>query len=322
MKKTLDYKITLPIFVLLLISGFIKEDFFDYGFYTFLRIVVCGYFIYKCFTYKPSDISNVPLNFIVSAAFAILFNPLILIKLEFETWQIIDLLTACYLCYLEYTKIIIRINRFMVSQINENREEIKTTLFIIFCILFTVFALIFISKYITKSSYHENSQTPKEYLNTQNKKCSCWIANYVYRPHEKPRIFSYVAQQNGKETLKDVTNWVIEDIKTGAETPITCEDQSAHLEATAPDGSKLDIHGCQIPTEYELSEIFYVMMIRRPQIEHKYTNSKKQPPSIKAVTIPKHHPIRKPTTKPTPPQDDEPAAKPILSIFGRTLWGM
>ena len=312
MIKPLDYKITLPIFILLLTAGFVEEYAFDYGFYTFLRIATCGYFIYKCFTYKPATAASVPVNFIISGVFAVLFNPFILIKLEFGTWQIIDLLAACYMCYLEYAKIVVNIVKIVISWIKKHQEKIKTALFIIFAPLFIVFIFIAVDEYFAKSAYHKNSQAPKEYLITQNKKCSCWVANYVYRPHEKPRIFSYVIQEDGREILKDVTNWIMQDIKTGADKPITCEDQNTHLEATAPDGSKLDIRGCQMPTRRELSEIFYVMM----------TNPKEQPQPVKVVTKPKLQTTRKPKPiEPTPPQEDEPTPKPILSIFGRTLWG-
>ena len=320
MIKPLDYKITLPIFILLLVAGFVREYTFDYGFYTFLRIVACGYFIYKCFTYKPTTAANVPVNFIISGVFAVLFNPFILIKLEFGTWQIIDLLAACYMCYLEYAKIVVNIVKIVISWIKKHQEKIKTTLFIIFAALFIVFIFIAADEYFTKSAHRENKQAPEKYLTSQNKKCSCWIANYTYHPNEKPRIFSYVTQEDGKEILKDVTNWIIEDIKTGTGMPITCEDQNTHVIATDPDGSKLDIRGCQMPTEYELSKIFYVMM-RRPQVEHKYTNQKEQPQPVKVVTKPKHQTTRKPKPVKPPLQDEEPAPKPILSIFGRTLWG-
>ncbi|RZK29350.1 MAG: hypothetical protein EOO61_20770 [Hymenobacter sp.] len=60
-----------------------------YGFFTFLRIVVCGVAIYVAIQQKDSVIALIGLLVI-----AILFNPLVPIHLPQQTWRIIDLATA------------------------------------------------------------------------------------------------------------------------------------------------------------------------------------------------------------------------------------
>ena len=73
--------------------------FFDpeYGFYTFLRISVttfCGWTIYKI--YNREKESKLLLLF---GGIAILFNPIVKITLEYNIWQIIDIMTFCILIW-------------------------------------------------------------------------------------------------------------------------------------------------------------------------------------------------------------------------------
>jgi len=60
-----------------------------YGFFTFLRIVVCGVSIYVAIQVKDSVVTLIGLLIV-----AILFNPLVPIRLPQQTWRIIDLATA------------------------------------------------------------------------------------------------------------------------------------------------------------------------------------------------------------------------------------
>ena len=60
-----------------------------YGYYTFLRIAVCGTAIYAAIRLKDSTAAFLSLLMV-----AILFNPLIPIYLTKITWRIIDLAVA------------------------------------------------------------------------------------------------------------------------------------------------------------------------------------------------------------------------------------
>lgn len=62
-----------------------------YGYYTLLRIVVCGTAVFSAFLgYATNRIWAIwPFG-----AIALLFNPLISVHLKKDTWQAIDLLTA------------------------------------------------------------------------------------------------------------------------------------------------------------------------------------------------------------------------------------
>lgn len=64
-----------------------------YGFYTFLRIVVCSYSAYLAVAAFSEDKRIWVFAFI---AIAIVFNPLVPIYLEKEIWIIIDILCAIY----------------------------------------------------------------------------------------------------------------------------------------------------------------------------------------------------------------------------------
>ena len=60
-----------------------------YGYFTFLRIVVCGVASYVAIQVRDSMVALIGLLMV-----AILFNPLVLIHLPQQTWRIIDLATA------------------------------------------------------------------------------------------------------------------------------------------------------------------------------------------------------------------------------------
>ena len=60
-----------------------------YGFFTFLRIVVCGVAIYVAIQIRDSVVALIGLMMV-----AVLFNPLVPIHLPQQTWRIIDLATA------------------------------------------------------------------------------------------------------------------------------------------------------------------------------------------------------------------------------------
>lgn len=65
----------------------------QYGFYDLLRIVVCftgGLTAYVAFQYKSYFIST------ISVVVAMLFNPIIKVTLERETWNSIDIAVSLY----------------------------------------------------------------------------------------------------------------------------------------------------------------------------------------------------------------------------------
>ncbi len=74
--------------ILLLLAVFGR---WPYGFYTFLRIVVCGSAIYIAF--QASVIKSFPWVWLMGAV-AVVFNPLIPLRLPRPTWQAIDFIAA------------------------------------------------------------------------------------------------------------------------------------------------------------------------------------------------------------------------------------
>jgi hypothetical protein len=77
-----------------------------YGFFTFLRIVVCCVAIYVAVQVKDSNLTLIGLLMIV-----ILFNPLVPIHLPQQTWRIIDLITAAAFIRLAFKPSVIRNQR-------------------------------------------------------------------------------------------------------------------------------------------------------------------------------------------------------------------
>lgn len=78
-------------------SGFLFVALFDglpYGFFTLLRFVVCAVSIYL--TYKVYDNESDSLWVWVFGGIAVLFNPIIPIHLQRETWWIIDLVVGIF----------------------------------------------------------------------------------------------------------------------------------------------------------------------------------------------------------------------------------
>jgi hypothetical protein len=79
-------------------SGFLFIALFDglpYGFFTILRFVVCAIGAYLA--YKIYEYDNESLWVWVFGGIAILFNPIIPIYFQRETWVIIDLIVGVFL---------------------------------------------------------------------------------------------------------------------------------------------------------------------------------------------------------------------------------
>lgn len=62
-----------------------------YGFYTMLRLVVCGAAIYVAYAAARA---NIALWLWVMVGIALLFNPLVPVSFERELWRLIDLIVA------------------------------------------------------------------------------------------------------------------------------------------------------------------------------------------------------------------------------------
>lgn len=65
-----------------------------YGFYQFLRLANTGYAIYLAYQLFQHRPGNLAWSF---CAMAVLFNPILPIWLERETWMIIDITAAIYI---------------------------------------------------------------------------------------------------------------------------------------------------------------------------------------------------------------------------------
>lgn len=66
-----------------------------YGFYTLLRLIVCGAAAYAAFKLKDNPLLSG--NFIPLSIMAVLFNPFIPVHLTRLIWLVIDLTSAIYL---------------------------------------------------------------------------------------------------------------------------------------------------------------------------------------------------------------------------------
>lgn len=78
-------------------SGFLFVALFDglpYGYFTFLRFVVCAVGVYLA--YKIYEDNRESLSVWIFAGIAVLFNPIFIIHLERNTWTIIDLIIGIY----------------------------------------------------------------------------------------------------------------------------------------------------------------------------------------------------------------------------------
>lgn len=79
-------------------SGFLFVALFDglpYGYFMFLRFVVCAVGIYL--TYKTYEDNKESLWVWVFAGIAVLFNPIFIIHLERATWTVVDLIVGVFL---------------------------------------------------------------------------------------------------------------------------------------------------------------------------------------------------------------------------------
>jgi len=84
---------TIPatISIVMLFAGIPK--FFPYGYYTLLRLVVCGTGVYIALLSFDEDKQIIGY---ISAFIAILFNPLIPVHLPKDVWVLIDLIVAIF----------------------------------------------------------------------------------------------------------------------------------------------------------------------------------------------------------------------------------
>jgi len=86
---------------------------FPYGFYTILRVVIFGYFLYCAnLIFKKSKIS---FGFIVSCLFAIAYNPFIKISFEKGVWHFINLITIFVIIFFAKSEFI----KFYNNRINK-----------------------------------------------------------------------------------------------------------------------------------------------------------------------------------------------------------
>lgn len=94
MPKTKEFPpTTIPtiISIIMLFAGIPK--FFPYGYYTLLRFVVCGTGAYIAF-YSFEEESKIIGS--ISILVALLFNPIILVHLDKDTWVVIDFIVAIF----------------------------------------------------------------------------------------------------------------------------------------------------------------------------------------------------------------------------------
>ncbi len=67
-----------------------------YGYYTLVRLLACGVFVYFAILAKDAQHKYLPW---ICAFTAILFNPIFKVHFEKEIWSIIDILSAILLIY-------------------------------------------------------------------------------------------------------------------------------------------------------------------------------------------------------------------------------
>lgn len=84
--------------VLLLIA---IPSWLPYGFYTFLRLVICAASIYLTFTFYKSKLNGWMLVF---GSIALLFNPIIPVYLSKEIWVVIDFIGVILFFIAAYSK--------------------------------------------------------------------------------------------------------------------------------------------------------------------------------------------------------------------------
>ena len=85
-----NLKIALLVSALLLCVGVLPG--IPYGFYTFLRLVVCGVGVYAAVLLRTH--STLQKHFIPLAILVTLFNPVIPVHLSRTFWMLIDIFTA------------------------------------------------------------------------------------------------------------------------------------------------------------------------------------------------------------------------------------
>jgi len=97
-----DFGVSYKILVLMAVLLFAAVAPLPYGFYTFMRIIVCGcagYMAYHSFSAGEKNLWPWLLGFI-----AILFNPVATIHMTKEIWMVADALTGGLFAFLAYKK--------------------------------------------------------------------------------------------------------------------------------------------------------------------------------------------------------------------------
>ena len=95
-----DFNVSYKILALIAVLLFIAVAPLPYGFYTFMRIIVCGcagYMAYYSFSAEEESLWSWFLGFI-----AILYNPVATIHMTKEIWMVVDALTGVLFSHLAY----------------------------------------------------------------------------------------------------------------------------------------------------------------------------------------------------------------------------
>lgn len=107
-------KLTNKNILTLIAAGFLFIALFDglpYGYFTFLRFVVCAIGFYLTFNIYEENKES--LLVWIYGGIAVLFNPIIPIHLERETWWIIDLIVGVIFLFNNKENIDIMIDKFV-----------------------------------------------------------------------------------------------------------------------------------------------------------------------------------------------------------------
>lgn len=123
--------------VLLIIVGAIGVD--EYSYYQFLRVVVCSYCLYGLYKLDEEDFKD--WRYYSLCIIGILFNPIIPVPLQRETWIIIDIISAILISLISIHKSN-SICEFIKKKFRkENRVKIIASIILIFIplILFLIF---------------------------------------------------------------------------------------------------------------------------------------------------------------------------------------
>ena len=95
-RQEISFKFLIIISLLLFVA--VME--LPYGYYTFMRIIVCSSASFMCFKQFKNEKKNT--WFWIWAVIAILFNPIFSIHLDKEIWMAIDAITGLIFAYAAY----------------------------------------------------------------------------------------------------------------------------------------------------------------------------------------------------------------------------